>query len=71
MMLNTLEKSRRIFLYQNLTVMLTLEKIMTELKVNAVNEVVGGKHGKTKTRTKTKTKTRTRTRTRKHGTKYY
>jgi hypothetical protein len=51
--------------------MLTLEKIMTELKVNSVNEVVGGKHGKTKTRTKTKTKTRSRTRTKKHGTKYY
>lgn len=44
--------------------MLTLEKIMSELKVNSVNEIVGGKHGRTKTRTKTQTKTRTRTRTR-------
>jgi len=43
--------------------MLTLEKIMSELKVNSVNEIVGGKHGKTKTRTKTRTRTRTRTRT--------
>ena len=46
--------------------MLTLEKIMSELKVNSVNEIVGGKHGKTKTSTKTQTKTRTRTRTKKH-----
>ena len=45
--------------------MLTLEKIMSELKVNSVNEVVGGKHGKTNT--KTKTKTRTKTKTKKHG----
>lgn len=29
--------------------MLTLEKIMSELKVNSVNEIVGGKHGKTRT----------------------
>lgn len=35
--------------------MLTLEKIMSELKISSVNEVVGGKHGKTKTKTKTKT----------------
>lgn len=45
--------------------MLTLEKIMSELKVNSVNEIVGGKHGRTRTRTRTKTRTRTRTRTRK------
>ena len=44
--------------------MLTLEKIMSELKVNSVNEIVGGKHGRTKTKTKTKTRTRTRTKTR-------
>jgi hypothetical protein len=36
--------------------MLTLEKIMSELKVSSVNEVVGGKHGKTTKKTK-KTKT--------------
>jgi hypothetical protein len=44
--------------------MLSLEKIMSELKVNSVNEVVGGKHGKTKTKTKTRTRTRTRSKTR-------
>lgn len=38
--------------------MLTLEKIMSELTVNSVNEIVGGKKGKTKTRTRTKTKTK-------------
>jgi hypothetical protein len=43
--------------------MLSLEKIMSELKVNSVNEVVGGKHGKTKTKTKTRTRTRSKTRT--------
>ena len=31
--------------------MITLEKIISELKVNSVNEVVGGKHGKSSTRT--------------------
>jgi hypothetical protein len=46
--------------------MLTLEKIMSELKVNSVNEVVGGKHGKTRTQTKTKTR-KHRTHGRNHG----
>ena len=45
--------------------MLTLEKIMSELRVNSVNEIVGGKHGKTKTKTKTKTQTKTKTNKRK------
>ncbi|HEX5155371.1 MAG TPA: hypothetical protein VFW07_28210 [Parafilimonas sp.] len=43
--------------------MLSLESIMKELKVGAINEIVGGKKGK-KTRTRTRTKGRTRTRTR-------
>ena len=50
--------------------MLTLEKIMSELKINSVNEVVGGKHG---TRTKTQSKTRSKTKTKKHKSRvgYY
>jgi hypothetical protein len=52
--------------------MLTLEKIMTELKVNSVNEVVGGKDGK---KNNTKTRTRTKSKTKKHkshgGGNYY
>ena len=46
--------------------MLTLEKIMSELRVNSVNEIVGGKKGKTKTQTKTATATKTKTK--KHRT---
>jgi len=45
--------------------MLTLEKIMSELKVSSVNEVVGGRHGKT-----TKTK-KTRTHKHKSHVNYY
>ena len=45
--------------------MLTLEKIMSELRVNSVNEIVGGKKGKTKTKTQTQTKTKTKTHKRK------
>ena len=45
MKLNTLEKSKYNLNKQKLNTMLTLEKIMSELKVNSVNEVVGGKHG--------------------------
>lgn len=47
---------------------MNLERIMSELKANSVNEIVGGKKGKTKKKTKkqTKTKTKTRTRTRTH-----
>jgi hypothetical protein len=48
--------------------MLTLEKIMSELKVSSVNEVVGGKHG---TKTKTQTKTKTKTKKQKSHISYY
>lgn len=47
--------------------MLSLENIMKELSVSSINEIVGGKKGKTKTRTRTKKHTRTRTRTRTHS----
>ncbi len=50
--------------------MLTLEKIMSELKINSVNEVVGGKHG-TKTKTQTKAKTKTKTKKHKSNVGYY
>ena len=50
--------------------MLTLEKIMSELKVNSVNEVVGGKHGKTNTKSKT-AKTRTKSKKQKSHVNYY
>jgi len=50
--------------------MLTLEKIMSELRINSVNEVVGGKHGKTNTKTKTK-KTKTRTKKQRSHVNYY
>jgi len=39
--------------------MLTLEKIMSELKVNSVNEIVGGDHGRSKRKTTKKSKTKT------------
>jgi len=32
--------------------MLTLEQIMKELKVSSINEVVGGRHGRTRRRTR-------------------
>ena len=45
--------------------MMSLEKIMSELNVTSVNEVVGGlRRTRTRTRTRSRTRTRTRTRTR-------
>ena len=41
--------------------MLTLEKIVSELKVNSVNEVVGGRHG-------INTKSRSRSHSHRHHT---
>jgi len=36
--------------------MLTLEKIMTELKVNSVHEVVGGRHGNSNSRSRSRSR---------------
>lgn len=52
--------------------MITLQKLLNELKPESLNEIVGGSHGKTNTKTKTRGKTKTKTRTRTKGhTRYY